>query len=112
MSSSSEVVQRFFDAVISRDVESIPGYFSSDAVFTMDGVGVVGTGRDAIKRVYTAMFEEHPGVHVELVQRLAIGRVVVDHESVAGFDSAEAADWVWVYTVQGDLITTMHGIRA
>lgn len=110
MSSSSEVVQRFFDAVIARDVESVPENFSNDAVFTMDGVGVVGTGRDEIKRVYAAMFEEHPEVHVEIVQRLAIGRVVVDLESVAGFDTAEAADWIWVYTVDGGLITTMHGI--
>lgn len=112
MSSPSEVVQRFIDAVISRDIGSIPKCFSTDAVFTAEGVGIVGTGREEIESYYAAGFEKYPAMRVELVNRLAIGRVVVDHESVTGVENIEAAEWIWVYIVEDDLITTMYGVPA
>lgn len=112
MQSPSDVVQRFFDAVVSRDLVGVTTSFSRDAVATVDGAGVLGTGPEEIRRYYEDAFAAHPDLRVFLVNRVAVGRVVVDHETVSGYDSPDVTHWVWVYTVEDGLITNMHGFTA
>lgn len=110
--SPSEVVQRFFDAVVERDLVGVSTSFATDAIASVEGVGVLGSSADEIHRYYEDAFAAHPELRVWLVNRVAVGRVVVDHETVSGYDSPEVTHWIWVYTVEDGLITKMHGFPA
>lgn len=110
--SPSEVVQRFFDAVVERDLVGVSTSFAADAIASVEGAGVLGTGSEEIRRYYEDAFAAYPDLRVFLVNRVAVGRVVVDHETVSGYDSPEVSHWIWVYTVEDGLITNMHGFTA
>jgi hypothetical protein len=110
--SPSEVVQRFFDAVLERDLVGVSTSFAPDAVASVEGVGALGNGSEEIRRYYVDAFAAYPELRVWLVNRVAVGRVVVDHETVSGYDSPEVSHWIWVYTVEDGLITKMHGFPA
>jgi hypothetical protein len=110
MFTPSEVVQRFVDNAVARNVEGVVHCFSQDAVISQNGVTILASGRDEIGKMYERMFIAQPDTEIEVKNRIEIGTVVVDQEHVKGSQVdgvATAWDMVFVYRVQDGFIIGM-----
>jgi hypothetical protein len=67
-------------------------------------------GRAAMRERYGPLLER-PGLHAELVDRIALGAVVIDQESVHGLREGDVVSAVAVYEVADELIRRVWFIR-
>ena len=86
--------------------------YSANPLFPRNAEGVVANGREQIRAVYESALGAFAGVELEVAHRYATGKVVVDHEIASGGALTEPLHSLWVYTVEDDLIQTMHGVLA
>jgi hypothetical protein len=110
MSTPSEVVQRLVDSAAAKNVEGVVHCFAQDAVIFQNGVSTLASGRSEISKFYQRVFLAQPDSRIEVVNRFAIGIVVVDQERVEGFQvdgEATFLDAVFVYQVQDGFIDAM-----
>jgi hypothetical protein len=78
------VVDRQVDAYNARDVEAFAACFAEDVVI-VDAAGVDRTrGRAQLSEQYGRWFARNPDLHVEILDRIAIGEYVIDEERVTG----------------------------
>jgi len=75
------VVQRQVDAYNARDLTAFLDTYSDDAQLFEWPDKLLARGRSQLKERYAARFAE-PGLHAEIVQRIASGDMVIDHEKV------------------------------
>jgi putative hydrolase of HD superfamily len=76
-----QIVQRQFDAYNAKDLHGWAGTYAPDAEqFELHG-SRLAQGRDAIRARMVERFKE-PDLHAELLKRVVMGNVVVDHERV------------------------------
>jgi uncharacterized protein (TIGR02246 family) len=76
-----QVVRRQFDAYNAKDVEGWLATYAPDAEqFELHGARLA-KGRDEIRARIIERFKE-PDLHAELLLRIVMGNVVVDHERV------------------------------
>jgi len=81
MSEAEAVVQRQFDAYNAKDVEGWLATYAPDAEqFELHGARLA-RGHDEIRARIAARFQE-PDLHAELLKRVVMGPIVVDHERV------------------------------
>jgi hypothetical protein len=62
-----------------------------------------------LRAVYGKKFE-NPELHTQIVNRIAMGRYVVDHERITGV-GAQPAEATVVYEVEGELIRRVYIMR-
>jgi ketosteroid isomerase-like protein len=95
-----------------RDVESVLEHFHDDAVFTSPvaqrigfaGDGIV-TGKEALRRYWTAALARNPGLHFEVTAVYAGIQTLV-----IAFRNQDGASRVEVLTFRGDLVIEGHGM--
>jgi hypothetical protein len=103
-----EVVQRQLDAFNGHDLEAFMPLFAEDVVIydLLDG-HVVLRGIDSFRERYVEVFRERPLVRAELGGRLALGRIVVDHEHLTDGDQHPPEEALAIYEVEGEVVTRM-----
>jgi len=75
------VVQRQLDAYNARDLAGLLATYAPEACIYEHPATLLATGTDALRERYGARFRE-PNLHATLVNRIATGRFVIDHERV------------------------------
>jgi hypothetical protein len=100
MPTPSETVQRQLDAYNSGDIERYLDCFHPDACLRelQDG-SVIAEGASAIRESFSALFSSCPELHAELIQRMAMGDTVVDHERVSGMSEEGPEETIAIYEV-------------
>jgi uncharacterized protein (TIGR02246 family) len=84
MTAQTDIVQAQVDAYERKDAAGYAACFAQDAqVATADGT-VMAQGRDAIAALYGQLFAQSPDLHVEVVNRIAVGSHVFDEEMLSG----------------------------
>lgn len=84
MSSSADpevVVQRQLDAYNARNLTELLEIYASDASLWEHPNRLLALGTDALRERFAARFAE-PNLHAHLRQRMVMGNLVVDHETV------------------------------
>ena len=101
----SEVVQRQLDAYNARDLGAWAATYAPDARQTDLRGGLLAEGCAQIRERMVLRFAE-PDLHAELLSRIVMGNVVVDHERVTrNFPEGRGTvEMICVYEVQGDWI--------
>jgi hypothetical protein len=105
------LVQRQLEAYNARDLEAFLANFSDDIeVFRPPEAQPALAGKEAFAKLYATERFNRPGLHAEIVNRMVMGRIVIDHERISGvrdepFEMAivfEVADGLirrtWAYT--------------
>jgi hypothetical protein len=86
--SPADVIDASLAAYNARDVDGFARWFAEDAeVFDQAGSTPhvpVMRGLAEIRAAYAALFAASPSLHSRIVQRIAVGDLVVDHEHVRG----------------------------
>ena len=109
-----DVVQRQLDAYNGRNLESFCATFAEDAtIFELGTTTPSFAGQAAIRERYRRLFESSPSLHSAIVSRMALGRVVIDHEHVTGRQgSPDVYEVIAIYEVEHGLIRRVHFVRA
>ena len=101
-----EVVQRQLEAYNARDLEAFAAtYADGIRIYRMPTADPSISGMEKLRETYRARFAS-PGLHAEIVNRIAIGDKVIDHERVVGIKE-HAIEAVAVYEVRDGLIQTV-----
>ncbi len=61
-------------------------------------------GRENMRPGYGRFFEANPRLHCELVNRIVIGKRVIDREHITGLSNGGSFDAVAIYEIEGGLI--------
>src|SRR6185369_16448285 len=75
------VVQRQLDAFNARDVEAILATYAEDARQFEHPAKLLASGMAELRERFATRFKE-TNLHADLIERLVMGGVVIDHEKV------------------------------
>ena len=104
MTNPVEPVQRQLDAYNAHDLERFVAQYSEDIqVFRPPGERPIFSGKAAFSHHYATNRFTLPNLHAEVVNRMVVGNVVVDHERITGL-AAGIVDAIAVYQVEGEHI--------
>jgi hypothetical protein len=105
------VVEAQLAAFNTRDIDAFMACYSPDVVVE-DAVGtVLMRGHDQMTADYAQFFDRHPGLHVDVVDRLTIGDHVIDDETIHG-THVDPDRAVVVYRVRSGVIDHVKIYRA
>jgi len=100
-------VQRQLEAYNARDLERFVREFSDDVrVYRMPGEVLFLEGKAAFGAHYAANRFNLPNLHAEIVNRMVLGKTVIDHERISGVRERPFEVAV-VYEVEAGLIRAM-----
>ena len=102
-----DVVQRQLDDYNRRDLAAfVANYADGITVYRLPSLEPAIAGKEAFARLYETTRFNLPGLRAELVNRIAFGNKVIDHERVHGL-GAEPVEVAAVYEIAGGLIRTV-----
>ena len=103
MKSPVEIVQEQLEAYNARDLDRFAAtYAEGITIWRMPAPDPAIVGQAQLREVYRKRFAS-PGLHATIVNRIATGDKVIDHERVVGIE-AGPIEAVAVYQVTGGLI--------
>jgi hypothetical protein len=103
-SAAVETVQRQVDAYNRRDLPAfLATYSESIRVYRMPSVEPALSGKAAFGEFYRTQRFNLPGLRAEILQRIATGNKVIDHERISGLGE-QPIEAVAVYEVIGGVI--------
>lgn len=110
------VVQRQLDAYNARDVDALLAIYADDAQLFEHPSKLLATGTAQLRERFAARFQE-PNLHATLRQRIVMGSIVVDHETVNRTfpEGTGTIEFVMIYEVQHGRIAkawTMLGAKS
>lgn len=112
-SDPEKVVQANLDAYNNRDIEGFMSYFSEDILVKNFDTGATSAqGRQAVREIYTRLFEASPNLHSKILKRTVFDNKVIDHEYITGRNgSPEPLELVLVYEVRDGKIFRISVMR-
>jgi hypothetical protein len=102
--SPSEVAQGQLDAYNAQDLDAFCRFYADEVVVADLNGTVTQQGLAGLRERYARMFLQHPQNRAELVNRIAVGNIVADHERVARGPGGETFEVMAVYTIAGGKI--------
>lgn len=109
-----DVVQRQLETYNRRDLDGFCALFADDAqIFDLGATVPTFIGKEAIRVRYRDLFERSPALHSIVLNRTALGRVVVDLEHITGRNGSPGVFAVLaIYEVDAAKIQRVHFARA
>ena len=105
-------VQRQLDAYNDRDLARFVACYADDVqLFRPPAPEPVLFGKAALAEHYAAHRFNRPQLHAQLVQRMVLGNMVIDHERISGLGD-EPVEAAAVFEVTGDLISRVWFFNA
>ena len=105
--SPAEVVQRQVDAYNARDLAAFVACYHDDVrVYRPPAPEPAIVGKEAFTEFYGRERFNRPALHAQIVNRIVLGRRVVDHERISGVRD-EPFEIAVVYEVAGDRIAAV-----
>ncbi len=108
MSYATDVIDAQLDAYFARDLERFAACYAPDVLITSATGEVLAEGHDGIRHMYGELFENSPQLRGRVVNRIAVGSFVVDHEEIEGFNlpgSPTSFEAIAAYQVTDDKIS-------
>ncbi len=109
--SAVDVVQRQLEAYNAHDVDAMAATYAEDCIIADLNGEMLQRGRDAVRARYTKTFSDFPQNHADVVARMTLGDVVVDHEQGTRGPNGPTFEAIVVYTVKNGLIARADFIR-
>lgn len=79
--SAAAVVQRQLDAFNAKDIDSLLAIYADDAELYEHPSTLLAKGSPALRERFRTRFKE-PNLHAKLLNRIATGDTVIDHELI------------------------------
>ncbi len=108
---AEDIVQHQVNAYNARDIEAFLATYSPDIKIFNHPDTLRYSGLAEMNERYKALFERVANLHVEIVNRIALGNYVIDRERVTGFPNGMVINAVATYYVRDGLIQRVWFIR-
>ena len=108
--SSADIVQQQVNAYNARDLEAFLSFYSSDIALYTHPDSLMGRGKEWMRTAYERLFERSPQLHADIVNRIALGNTVIDHERVTGM-AEKPVSTVAIYRVTDGRIDRVWFVR-
>lgn len=106
MADAETIVQEQLEAYNARDLERFAATYADDIrIYRMPATEPSIVGQAQLRETYRKRFSS-ANLHADIVNRIAIGNKVIDHERVVGIKEVPI-EAVAVYEVGGGLIRTV-----
>jgi hypothetical protein len=101
-----DVVQAAIDAYHAHDLDRCLSFYALDVVVKRADGSIVMDGAEAVRARYAKSMSDHPNLHYDIPNRIALGPYVIDEERVTGHTAGghEVVRAVLVYRFDGALI--------
>ncbi len=107
-----EIVQKQVDAYNSRDIQTfVACHHPKVELYNFSEASPYATGADQLHNIYNDVFINSPQLHADIVNRMVMGNIVIDHEKVSGRKGIDSLEIIAVYEVQDGLIAKARFIR-
>jgi uncharacterized protein (TIGR02246 family) len=106
--SNVDIAQKQLDAYNAQDVDTMVSFYATDCVVVSPDGTVTEKSRAEIHARYTKAFAQFPKNKANLVNRIAVGDTVVDHEHVVRAPGGEEFEIIAIYTVKNGLIARVN----
>ena len=94
-----DIAQAQLEAYNAQDLDAYCGFFAEDVVVADLNGAVSIRGIEAYRAKYAGVFEQFSENKVELVNRIAVGATVIDHEKVVRSPGGETFEVIAIYTL-------------
>jgi len=111
VTSPTDIVQAQLDAYNAQDLEGYCAFFTDDVVVADLNGQVTCEGLAAYREKYAKTFAEFPENHAELLNRIAVGSFVIDHERVSRKPGGASFDVAAIYTIAGKKIARVDFVK-
>lgn len=102
---ADEIVQLQLEKYNGKDLDGFLSTYSAEAVlFDLRTGGKIAEGTDALRTRYRERFETSPQLHAEILRRISVRNLVIDHERVVMGTESKTVDAVAIYDVESNLI--------
>jgi len=100
------VVQAAIDAYHAHDLDRCLSFYAPDVVVKRVDGEILMDGAEAVRARYAKSISDHPNLHYDIPNRIALGDYVIDEERVTGYSAGgpDVVRAVLVYRFDGDLI--------
>ena len=109
--SAVDVVQRQLEAYNAQDIEAFLATYAPDCRICDFNGAVTQNGHGEIRARYSVMFAQYPENKARLVNRIAMGEFVIDHEDVVRGPNGPQLEAIAIYTVKNGLIARVDFIK-
>jgi hypothetical protein len=106
------LVQQQLDTYNAQDLDGFLACYTDDVVVADLNGAVSSSGIAALRRRYAEMFAAYPNNHARLVNRIAVGNIVVDHEDVRRSPDAPLFQAIAIYTIKDAKIARVDFVKA
>jgi hypothetical protein len=110
--SPADVAQAQLDAYNVQDLDAHCACYTDDVVVADFNGAVLRQGMEAYRASYARLFAEFPQNRAEVLNRIAVGNTVIDHELVARVPGGDTFQVAAIYTFRGDKIARVDFVRA
>lgn len=108
----ADLAQKQLDAYNRQDMAAFAACYADDVVVADLNGAVSTSGIAAFRDRYAKMFRENPENRAELVNRVAVGNVVIDHERVFRARSGAPFEALAIMTVANGKIARVDFVRS
>ncbi|MGD9813925.1 MAG: SgcJ/EcaC family oxidoreductase [Hyphomonadaceae bacterium] len=108
--SAETIVQRQLDTYNAQELEAFLACFADDCLLCDISGAVIQNGIGQIRARYAQLFAQYPKNRARIVNRIAVGDVVIDHEAISRAPGEEF-EAIAIYTVRGGVIVRVNFAR-
>jgi len=108
MNQNIAIAQKQLDAYNAQNVDAMVAFYAPDCTVVAPDGTVTERSRAEIRARYTKAFTQFPRNKANLVNRIAVGDTVVDHEHVVRAPGGEEFEIIAIYTIKNGLIARVN----
>jgi imidazolonepropionase-like amidohydrolase len=101
------LVQKQINAYNARNVEAFLEPYADDAEIYTFPDKPEGKGKEAMRKLYAAIFAKAPNLHCEIIGRIIQGNTVIDQESISGLGKTKMTGTV-IYQFENNKIKRVY----
>ena len=94
-----DIAQKQLDAYNAQDLDAYCAFFADDVIVADLNGAVSVQGIAAYRAKYEGVFAQFPQNKAELLNRIAVGSTVVDHEKVVRSPGGDTFEVIAIYTL-------------
>ncbi|GAA4447003.1 amidohydrolase family protein [Nibrella saemangeumensis] len=110
-SSPEDLAQRQLNAYNARNIDAFLEPYAEDVEIYDFPDQLRYKGKDTMRKQYGSMFERTKALHCELVNRIAVGNTVIDHERVTFGSTRAPVQAVAIYKIENGKIKKVYFTR-
>lgn len=109
--SNVDIVQAQLEAYNAQNVDALAAEYAPDIVIANLNAGPNYEGIATFREKHIALFKQHPQNKVTLLNRIALGDTVIDHEKVERSPGGETFHVAAIYTLKGGKIVRTDFVK-